>query len=64
MTGPVDVLEFWFADSLTNPDTLAERRTIWFMGGSDVDQLITKKVRHAARCGSGRGATALDNRYP
>ena len=43
MTGPVDVLEFWFADSLTNPDTLAERRAIWFMGGTDVDQLITKK---------------------
>ena len=43
MTGPVDVLEFWFADSLTNSDTLAERRSIWFMGGSNVDQLITKK---------------------
>ena len=43
MTGPVDVLEFWFADSLTNPDTLPERRAIWFMGGPDVDQLITKK---------------------
>ena len=43
MIGPVDVLEFWFADSLTNPDTLAERRAIWFMGGSDVDQLITEK---------------------
>ena len=43
MTGPVDILEFWFADSLTNPDTLAERRAIWFMGGPDVDQLITNK---------------------
>ena len=43
MTEPVDVLEFWFADSLTNPDTLAERRAIWFRGGSDVDQLIKEK---------------------
>ena len=43
MIDPVDVLEFWFADSLTNPDTLAERRAIWFMGGPDVDQLITNK---------------------
>ena len=43
MTDPVEVLDFWFADSLTNPDTLAERRAIWFMGGPDVDQLITKK---------------------
>ena len=42
MTGPVHVLEYWFADSLTNPDTLAGRRAIWFMGGSDVDQLITE----------------------
>ena len=43
MTGPVDVLEFWFADSLTNPDTLAERQAIWFMGGTDIDRVITKK---------------------
>ena len=42
MIGPVEVLDFWFADSLTNSDTLAERRAIWFMGGSDVDQLITE----------------------
>ena len=42
MTDPVEVLDFWFADSLTNSDTLAERRAIWFMGGSDVDQLITE----------------------
>ena len=43
MIGPVDVLDFWFADSLTNPDNLAERRAVWFMGGSNVDQLITEK---------------------
>ena len=43
MIGPVEVLDFWFADSLTNPDNLAERRAVWFMGGSDVDQLITEK---------------------
>ena len=43
MTDPVEVLDFWFADSLTNPDNLAERRAVWFMGGSDVDQLITEK---------------------
>ena len=43
MIGPVEVLDFWFADSLTNPDNLAERRAVWFMGGSNVDQLITKK---------------------
>ena len=43
MIGPVEVLDFWFADSLTNPDNLAERRAVWFMGESNVDQLITKK---------------------
>ena len=43
MTGPLDVLNFWFSDSLTNADNLAERRAIWFMGGPDVDQLITEK---------------------
>ena len=43
MTDPVEILDFWFADSLTNPDNLAERRAVWFMGGSDVDQLITEK---------------------
>jgi len=43
MIGPVEVLDFWFANSLTNPDNLAERRAVWFMGGSDVDQLITEK---------------------
>ena len=43
MTDPVEVLVFWFADSLTNPDTLAGRRAIWFMGGPDIDQLITEK---------------------
>ena len=43
MTGPAEVLDFWFADTLTNPDGLADRRAIWFMGGSDIDQLITKK---------------------
>jgi uncharacterized protein (DUF924 family) len=43
MTGPVEVLDFWFADTLTNPDSLAGRRAIWFMGGPDIDQLITKK---------------------
>ena len=42
MIGPVEVLDFWFADSLTNSDTLVERRAIWFMGGSDVDKLITE----------------------
>jgi uncharacterized protein (DUF924 family) len=42
MIGPVEVLDFWFADSLTNSDALAERRAIWFMGGPDVDQLITE----------------------
>ena len=43
MTGPAEVLDFWFADTLTNPDSLAGRRAIWFMGGPDIDQLITKK---------------------
>ena len=43
MTDPVEILDFWFADSLTNPDNLAERRAVWFMGGSNVDQLITEK---------------------
>ena len=43
MIDPIEVLDFWFADSLTNPDKLAERRTVWFMGGSDVDELITEK---------------------
>ena len=43
MTGPVEVLDFWFADTLTNPDSLAGRRAIWFMGGPDIDQLITEK---------------------
>ena len=43
MTDPVEVLDFWFADSLTNPDALAGRRAIWFMGGPDIDQLITEK---------------------
>ena len=43
MTAPVEVLDFWFADTLTNPDTLAGRRAIWFMGGPDIDQLITEK---------------------
>ena len=43
MISPVEVLDFWFADSLTNPDNLAERRAVWFMGGSNVDQLITEK---------------------
>jgi len=43
MTDPVEVLDFWFADSLTNPDNLAKRRTVWFGGETDVDQLITEK---------------------
>jgi len=43
MTDPVEVLEFWFADTLTNPDSLAGRWAIWFMGGPDIDQLITEK---------------------
>ena len=43
MIGPVEVLKFWFADSLTNSDSLAKRRAIWFMGGPDVDQLIRGK---------------------
>ena len=43
MIDPVEVLDFWFADSLTNPDNLAEHRAVWFMGGSNVDQLITEK---------------------
>jgi len=43
MTDPVEVLDFWFADSLTNPNNLAKRHAIWFMGGSDVDRLITEK---------------------
>ena len=43
MTGPVEVLDFWFADTLTNPDSLAGRRAIWFMGGPDVDQMIIEK---------------------
>ena len=43
MTDPVEVLDFWFADSLTNPDTLASHRAIWFMGGPDIDLLITEK---------------------
>ena len=43
MTSPVDVLDFWFADSLTNSGNLAARRAVWFMGGSNVDQLITEK---------------------
>ena len=43
MASPADVLDFWFADSLTNLDNLAARRAVWFMGGSDVDQLITEK---------------------
>jgi len=43
MADPDEVLEFWFADLLTNPGNLAERRAVWFMGGSDIDQLITEK---------------------
>ena len=43
MPDPVEVLDFWFADSLTNPDNLVGRRAVWFMGGSEIDQLITDK---------------------
>ena len=29
IVGPVDVLDLWFADSLTDPDNLAAHRVVW-----------------------------------
>ncbi len=43
MTDPLEVLRFWFEDCLTNPESLMERRTVWFMAVPEIDKLIAEK---------------------
>ena len=51
---PGDVLEFWYGDGATNPDTLGARQKMWFQKSDDTDRLIARKgVDLLARLASG-----------
>lgn len=40
------VLEFWFSDLISNPDSLAPQAKMWFTGGEELDRQITERFSH------------------
>ena len=38
-----EVLEFWFADALTEPQPIARRQRVWFRGGAPFDRECTER---------------------
>lgn len=45
MTSPLEILNFWFADSLDSVDKLADRQAVWFVPDSKFDNEIRARFQ-------------------
>jgi uncharacterized protein (DUF924 family) len=43
VTGCKAVLDYWFADALTEPQAIARRQGVWFKGGASFDRECTER---------------------